>query len=353
MKFDFSAEFLRVTPPDTNFGEAWESLCDHLLRAEFGSSEIARLKAPDRGIDILHRLAARAYQCKSSERGALGSIDPDASSKSLETAWQHRSTFGWNCYCLSTNANYTGVGMGKILEQANTLGMTPEQIIFLGPEYWDSLCVKYEPAIQNRFDYRLTATADQVVDAFRKARYFDRYIAEHEEKIREGHFSLVVTNNRTPLEIEIPFSPELTVENYLDVAKQLLGISLEWTNFGDLGTSTGPRVSVIIDRKAQPFKTKIKDLSLEAGDRLQIWLTVVWRDEEQKTAIKEQDTELYAFRQDLSMIKFRERFSMTATERRQLTVNRGEAILQSMIWRAARELLRGSQTQSLQTAHGS
>jgi hypothetical protein len=239
--------------------------------------------------------------------------------------------------------------MEKVLEQAKALGMVLEQVKFLGPEYWDSLCTKHEPAVRDRFDYRLQATTDQVVDAFRKARYYDRFVAEYEEKIRKGHFSLVITNNRTPVKVEIPFSPELTVENYLDVAKQLLGISLEWTNFGDVGTSTGPSVSVTIDRKAQPFRTKIEDLPLKAGDELQIWLTVVWRDEEQKVAIKDEDTLLYARRYDLELAKPRTRFSMTVAERQKITVERGEAILQGMIWKASRELARSRRTQGVET----
>ena len=51
-------------------------------------------------------------------------------------------------------------------------------------------------------------------------------------------------NNRTALEIEIPFAGALTVENYLDVAKQVLGLSLDRTTYSELGTSVAPCVSV-------------------------------------------------------------------------------------------------------------
>jgi hypothetical protein len=74
MKYDFSAQFLRVLPPDTSFAEAWESLCHKLLCLEQNDPTFMRLHPPDKGIDILHRANQHAFQCKSDERGALGSL---------------------------------------------------------------------------------------------------------------------------------------------------------------------------------------------------------------------------------------------------------------------------------------
>src|SRR5947208_2857223 len=75
MRHSFSAEFLKILPPATNFGEAWENLCLCLLQAETGDTKIMRLGPPDRGIDIYRKRARAAYQCKSSERGTFGTID--------------------------------------------------------------------------------------------------------------------------------------------------------------------------------------------------------------------------------------------------------------------------------------
>lgn len=83
MKFDFSAQFLRINPPDTSFGDSWESLCFTLLDAELDDPSLIRLRPPDKGVDILHRNAHRAFQCKSSEQGAFGSISSNESVKSL------------------------------------------------------------------------------------------------------------------------------------------------------------------------------------------------------------------------------------------------------------------------------
>lgn len=61
MKHDFSAQYLRITPPDLNFGEAWESLCFDLLRVELDDPSLIRLCPPDKGVDVLSRSRAEAY----------------------------------------------------------------------------------------------------------------------------------------------------------------------------------------------------------------------------------------------------------------------------------------------------
>ncbi len=173
MKFDFSANFLKVTPPDTSFSEAWESLCFHLLSLKYGIEGINRLRPPDKGIDIWLRKKREAYQCKSNSQGAIGSIDANESVKSIQTAFEHKETFDWDKYYFATNANYTGTAFQKILEKATVLGLDKDQVEHLGPEFWNKLCEDFETEVAERFDYRLSATTDQVVEAFRKARYYN------------------------------------------------------------------------------------------------------------------------------------------------------------------------------------
>ena len=330
MRYNFSSNFLKILPPDSNFGEAWESLCYTLLCAENGHKGFTRLNPPDRGIDIFHQVEKRAYQCKSHENGAAGTLEVTESINSLKTALKHRDNFDWGPYCFATNANFSGVGFEKLMSAAKELGLDKSQIEHLGPEYWDNLCIKHSSTVKERFDYRFSATEEQVIEAFKKANYFDKYIATYEEEIKKTDFSLVITNNRTPVEIAIPFSPELSVENYLDVAKGLLGISLDWTNFEDLNTSAGPSISVTIDQKAQPFSTKIKELPLNKGDKLELWIKIVWRDELKKDGSKDENTlSLYRY---LEWGKSYNQTAKTPQEKRELTVSRKEAIIQSKIW---------------------
>ena len=180
MEYSFSAEFLKVTPPDTTFGNAWESLCFALLAAEHGIRGLHRLHAPDGGIDILRRATETAFQCKSDERGSFGSLSATESVESLKAAVHGRPEIAWRYYTFATNANYTGPAVKSILKEAASLELGDDDIEFFGPEYWDDLCSKHFARVKERFDFRVTVTEDQVIEAFRKARYFDRsvYIAD-------------------------------------------------------------------------------------------------------------------------------------------------------------------------------
>jgi len=334
MKHDFSVHFLRVLPPDTNFGEAWESLCFALLQAETRDSGLTRLAPPDRGIDILHLSSHRATQCKSHEQGAGGSLPAEESVKSLRTAWAHRGQLGWTTYCLATNAHYTGNGFEKIVEAATALGLRREYLEHRGPEYWDELCVKHSARVRDRFYYRITADEQQVLDAFRAAGYYDQHVAEFREKICRAGFRLIITNNRTPVEISIPFSPELTVENCLDVAKTMLGVSLNWTNFGDLNTSARPSISITIGRKAQPFSKKIAELPISAGDSLELWITIVWEECQRRNA-----ETIHSLRMLTSQDEDRAEVPHIRLSRAETTIARKEAIIEDMLWTGARQLI--------------
>ncbi|MBN2238655.1 MAG: hypothetical protein JW712_02690 [Dehalococcoidales bacterium] len=327
MKFDFSSQFLRVVPPDTSFSEAWESLCYFLLACEFEHSGLIRLKPPDKGIDILYQPENRAYQCKSTQLGAQGSLNATESLKSLTTAMKHKEPLKWDVYCFATNANYTGSALEKLLSQVQKLGLSEKSVEFFGPEYWNNLCEKYEDQILDRFDYRITTKIGQISEAFQKAQYYDKYIKEFIEKIHQANFTLVLTNNRTPVKIEVPFSPELSVENFLDVAKELLNIPLEWTNYPDLGTSAGLSLSISIDRLAQPFDKNIGELPVKSGEELQLWIQIVWKDKVQEEA-RNVDTK-YA-----SMVSSPFHYELLLNEGslRELTISRQEELVQTIIW---------------------
>jgi hypothetical protein len=260
MRYTFSAEFLKVIPPETSFGNAWESLCYDLLAAEHGNDGLQRLNAPDRGIDILRRPTKTAIQCKSNERGAFGSLSASESVTSLKAAVSARPEIAWQDYTFATNANYTGNAVKTIISEGASLNVASHNIKFLGSEYWNELCGKYFERVQNRFDFRVTVTEEQVIEAFRKARYFDKYVDQYADLISNCDLVLRIKNNWTPIELEFPFSPELTVENCVDAAQELLGISLKWTNFSDLGTSTGPSISLTVDKRGQKFKQTIGEV---------------------------------------------------------------------------------------------
>lgn len=340
MKFDFSAQFLRINPPDTSFGDSWESLCFTLLDAELDDPSLIRLRPPDKGVDILHRNAHRAFQCKSSEQGAFGSISSNESVKSLNMAFAEKELLLWDSYVFATNANYTGSAYATIKKAANELGLKDEQIEFLGPEYWDKLCVHHESLIAHRFDYRIPVSKQRVTQAFENQRYFPQYVSQYAAEVEKSDLVMRICNNRTPAILEVPFSPDLTVEHLVDVIKDVLGISLDWTNYHDLGTSAGPSISLTLDKKKQTFDKKIGELNLSQENELQFWITIVWRDEQRKgaNALMSRYIERnhpFAFYKAFAVTS---RESISYDERREKTIARSEEIIENMLWNGARQL---------------
>lgn len=319
-----------MLPPATNFGEAWENLCLHLLRAETSDPSIMRLAPPDRGIDIFRSSTNMAYQCKSNERGIFGTINPQQCVQSLERAIDARSDIAWEQYFIALNGPLSGVGLSKIVNCAVSRGINGGAIQILPPEYWNSLCTRYESDIRHLFDYRVFTTEAQVVEAFQKARYYDKFVEEAAENMKNSPLEITVLNNRTPIELTLPFSGELTIEKLLDVAKELLGISLDWANFPDLGTSCGPSLSVTIDSVPQAFKLKLSQLSAEQLAKLQLWIKLVWRDELQKDRQHYDGTKLYHM--NLETFSTKDVLPVTEQDRGRLTLSRMESIVQGNIW---------------------
>ena len=337
MRFSFSAEYLKVTPPSSNFGEAWENLCFRLLQAEHGNQGFLRLAPPDRGIDILNRSIGVAYQCKSNEHGAFGTIDVAPCIQSLDRALTVRGTFDWQTlkYCL--NAPLTGDGLHKILAHAASLGLQTDSVDALGPDYWNDLCEKHTSVIEELFDYRVFVSELQVREALKKARYYDSIIEEAMHSIAATPMPLTVTNNRCPAALVIPFSGDLTVEQLVDVAMSLYGVTLDWANFPDLGTSCGPSVSLTTARRSHPFKTKIRDLSPEQRADLQLWIKLVWKDSlaERKDCF-DGEQRMHFLMTD-TLLK-REVIDIPSSERGALTLKRTELIFQASIWQSLSHL---------------
>lgn len=276
MKYSFSAQFLKVLPPQTSFGDAWEAFCLTLLQREHGHQSCLPLKAPDRGVDILLRSDKTAIQCKADERGASGTISPTKSIESLRTAVNHKGNIGWSKYAFASNANYSGNGIEKIFTAAKESTLNDDDIEFLGPEYWSDLCDTHLEAVKSMLDYRLLYSEAEVEEAFRKARYYEEYVSKYANLIKEDCIRLEVTNNRTPLVLSIPFSNELTVKHCLDVSKSLLGLDLESETYADLGTSARPSLSLTLNKKSQSFSKKISEFSEDDLKRLQLWIKIVY-----------------------------------------------------------------------------
>ena len=337
MRFDFSSPFLQISPPDTNFGEAWEGLCCALIAAERPRHSIRRVASPDHGIDIFDETAAEAFQCKASELGAAGTMSSSASVESLKKAVAHRQGTQWQKLTFATNGRFTAPARDEVINTGAQFGLsTPDSLDFLGPEHWEQCCQRHYDIVKDRFYYRVTVQELEVIEALRKARYYPQYVAEYGKKItNSGGYHIVVTNNRTPVELDLPFSPDLTIKNCLDAVKELLGVGLEWTSFADLNTSAGPSVSLTIDRYAQPFNKKLSEIGLKSGDKIELWIKIVWREgEEDATPSSSDDYMALRFALTDSFLVGRS----SSRNRREITVARKEALIQAMMWQATSRL---------------
>ena len=276
MQYDFSAHFLKIVEPDTSFDQAWESLCAILLREEYGVADVLRFSAPDTGVDILHRSACDAYQCKSSVHGALATIPSAPSIQSLRRASGCRNKLPWSRYLFATNAPYSGVATTRILDAAKKAEIAADNVLFRGPDYWDRLCVTHAASIEDRFDYKVSLAEKRLVGALRSLEGADCLgLAELEQLIRAAtaYYELTVggprrptpsaglppqlgttevRNNLTELAITVPVLPNMNADDLLRLILNLLDLPLGDRRSGVSVEADWFRVSLDADGKRGP-----------------------------------------------------------------------------------------------------
>ena len=185
----------------------------------------------------------------------------------------------------------------------------------------------------------MTATESEVIEAFRKARYYDKYIDDYAKKISTEKSVMVVKNNWTPVELEFPFSPDLTVENLVDAAQQLLGIRLKRTNFSDIGTSARPVISLVVDRKRQAFKQAIREVQDNNPDKdFEFWITLVWKDETESDGDSGDRMMGLMTSYDANL----HRDQLSQADRKNKTLERAERLIQTMVWDSAAKIRNGT-----------
>jgi len=278
MQFELSARYARFSPSAHNFQEVWISLCHEFLSTVFPSSSIVRMDSNEYGIDLLDQTTGSAYCCHAVDEPSSDTLSVDRTVASLEKAAQHRDKLRWQRYSIATNAEYSKDGMDIIKDRIRKLQIASEEVGFLGPATWNRLCSEYPRIVDNWFEYRIIVSKDVVKKAFEDARYYPKYVAEFAAQIDKADFKVVLTNNRTPIELVLPFAPQLKVKNLLDIGKVLLDLNLDATDFRDLSTSASLSVSVIVDDVAQEFSTQLADVPISSGGEAQIWIKIVWQE---------------------------------------------------------------------------
>ena len=327
MRYNFSADFVKIIPPDTSFADAWETICYTLLLNEFGEQSIIKLKAPENGIDIWRPANLSAYQCKCNEHGYTGSIDMSKVIPSLSNALSVRGVYKWQEYIICVNASITGSGYEKLLEFGKTKSLSESDITILKANDWSKMAEKHIDSIKQYLDYRLLVTEDELKLAFEKARYYDQYIQQYMSTVESAPISLNLTNNRTPIRIELPFSSDLTVEQLLDVAKVMFNIDMNERKYPELGTSAYPSISLLYNGQRQNFDKKISEVIQDSNNNFELWVKIVWRD----------------YREDSSDKMFFVIGSEKYINRGEETLRRTESFYQENMWDSAISIIRGAE----------
>ncbi len=214
------------------------------------------------------------------------------------------------------------VGLSKINAFADSVSV--QRPVILGPDYWEALCSRHQSRIERYLDYRVFVTECQVIEAMKKARFYDSVVTQTLGSMTASPLVVRLTNNRTPVALEIPFSTDLTVGRLLKIVQSLLGISLQPTEFPDLETSCQPALSITVDRVSQSFDLKLCDLSDEQREKLQLWIKLIWKDHRGTTGA---DDDLMHFRVQREGPAAR----LPLSARREETLNRLASTIQDSI----------------------
>jgi len=284
MKYEFSSAFFNADFYSNDISEIWTSLCYDVLIHELGQRELMRLQSREYGIDISHQSSGTAFICLAVNNPAEETPSADVALASIAFAEKYHYDLKWKRLALCTNAPFSREAMAIIVQEFGKQRVEAGELGFLGPDRWGTFVDKYPNIVSERFNYRVRASIDDVVNAFEGARYIEQYIKEYVEKTQGDDYHVILTNNRNAVEIEIPFSPELTVESLVDISLQLLDISLESSNYPDLNTSARLSISAVVSGSALPFRKKLSEIPIHSGGFIELFIRIIWKKEDPKSS---------------------------------------------------------------------
>jgi hypothetical protein len=276
MRYHFSSEFLICEPPATNFGEAWELLCLHLLQEEAGDPAILRLLPPDRGVDILHPAQKIAYQCKSNERGFTERIPTALCLKSIQSAKQAKEDLGWETFALALNSDLTGHGYTKIRSSCLEAGLG--EPVILTHTYWSKLCEKHEDIAGKFMYYNKRVSRARWLELTQKEVLYDS-IQASKPASESSCLPIQVSNNLTPLLLQLEgVSPELTIKELI-ARLQALMFQQDDGMASQLASQRliRPRLTIKLGDDRQSGARRIGELSPEERDSLELEIEFVPR----------------------------------------------------------------------------
>ena len=124
----------------------------------------------------------------------------------------------------------------------------------------------------------------------------------------------------------------------VDAVQQLLGIRLERTNFSDIGTSAGSKISLVVDRKRQAFEQTIREVQDNNPDKdFEFWITLVWKDETESDDDSGGQLTKLVTQYDANL-----HHQLSQADRKNKTLERAERLIQTMVWDSAAKIRNGT-----------
>lgn len=277
-KYSFSRKYFKNIPSAADFGKSWEILCLRLLQKEYKDNTIRQLGPPDHGVDLLHPRTFTAYQCKSSELGCVGTIDPNSCIKSFQSALDAQSGLRWKKLKFAFNGNLSGTGQIRINDFAREQGTDDPEI--LGPEYWSDLCERHPTIAKECLDYR--EFIDLSEDEYRSNEAWAKFGPRLAQCVTPRQIITVkLTNEQTDQRVDINCCSDFTLFDVISIARLFYkfdsGESLRPFLQSDLGGSVTPRPVIKAANNVQALTNRLCELSAAELDSLKLCFLKDWK----------------------------------------------------------------------------
>jgi hypothetical protein len=309
--------------PETSFDEAWESFCSLILNLENETTEIHRRSPPDFGIDLFWQVQKIAYQCKAVASGKSGDFSATKAIASIQQAKLNRNITNWERYVICSNVEITGAQEEKIRR------VLPS-VEFLTPGYWRLACERHKNLITSRFR-RLVRVSENTVATGINEKFLRSYVDELQRKFRKKSLTLLVYSNKRREIYEVPASPLMSVDDFLNVLISLFDLPVQH-HHAQSGILMSLKYALMINNEAVPLNKKLSSV-VKDRDIATLWKEIVCKDQRGQSVDR--------------TVEFLTVNSLSLQERKQIAVSAYEQKIQEAFEQALKRLEQFETTQAL------
>lgn len=194
--------------------------------------------------------------------------------ESLKTALRVKKKLGWKEYFICTNVDITGSQEQKILE------VHPE-VKFYTQSFWLSCCSEFQTIVAPRFRLLVRIEEPAVLMSINKI-FLQDYAKALASSLAKSPLSLFVYSNRRKEIFRVPFSPDCTVDDVLEILIKIFQLPTARTYEAE-EVSVSLSYKLVIDNSSVPLDKKLSELGLVNDSVVTCWTTIVWQDDRENT----------------------------------------------------------------------